>query len=138
MKSGLYDRAGDSATDWAAAWANRLEEAITKVSKVYRGSSTGEPPGAPDDEELAGAGRKARDPEGWTGGSVPAEPVSGSWSSSGAMTSRCTVRSRPRVPATVSWMSARNRDSTRSRISLLGTPSRISCSLMDNGVIPDR
>jgi hypothetical protein len=34
MNSGLYDRAGDSATDWAAAWANRLDEAMTKVSNV--------------------------------------------------------------------------------------------------------
>src|SRR5690349_18736840 len=35
MNSGLYARAGASATATAAAWANRLEAPITKVSNVY-------------------------------------------------------------------------------------------------------
>ena len=48
------------------------------------------------------------------------------------------ARSRPTVPVTVSWMSPRNRDSTRSLIRVLGTPRTISLSLMDSGVIPDR
>ena len=39
MKSGLYERPGVSATAWAAAWASRLEEAATKVSKVNFESS---------------------------------------------------------------------------------------------------
>ena len=34
MNSGLYDRAGVSATDSAAAWANRLDVPVTKVSNV--------------------------------------------------------------------------------------------------------
>ncbi len=37
MNSGLYFRAGVSATARAAACANRLDGPITKVSKVYRG-----------------------------------------------------------------------------------------------------
>ena len=39
MKRGLYERPGVSATAWAAAWARRLEEAATKVSKVNFESS---------------------------------------------------------------------------------------------------
>ncbi len=39
MNSGLYALAGASATALAAAWAKRLEDPITKVSKVYRGFS---------------------------------------------------------------------------------------------------
>ena len=39
MNSGLYERAGPSATARAAAWANRLLEPATKVSKVYFGLS---------------------------------------------------------------------------------------------------
>src|SRR5580692_1431963 len=39
MKSGLYERPGVSATAWAAAWASRLDEAATKVSKVNFESS---------------------------------------------------------------------------------------------------
>ena len=39
MNSGLYERAGPSATASAAAWANRLLEPATKVSKVYFGLS---------------------------------------------------------------------------------------------------
>ena len=37
MNNGLYERAGPSATASAAAWANRLLEPATKVSKVYFG-----------------------------------------------------------------------------------------------------
>src|SRR5680860_517249 len=36
MNSGLYERAGDSATDMAAAWAKRLDVPMTNRSKVYR------------------------------------------------------------------------------------------------------
>src|SRR5437764_4706691 len=39
MKSGLYERAGVSATDSDAAWANRLESPITKASSVKLGLS---------------------------------------------------------------------------------------------------
>ena len=39
MNSGLYDRAGISATCSAAARANWLELPLTKVSNVYRGFS---------------------------------------------------------------------------------------------------
>ena len=39
MVSGLYDFPGFSATATAAAWANRLDEPMTKVSKVYFGFS---------------------------------------------------------------------------------------------------
>ena len=39
MVSGLYDLPGLSATAIAAAWANRLELPMTKVSKVYLGLS---------------------------------------------------------------------------------------------------
>ena len=39
MNSGLYAFAGDSATATAAAWANRLDEPMTNVSKVYFGFS---------------------------------------------------------------------------------------------------
>ena len=39
MNSGLYAFAGDSATATAAAWANRLDEPMTNVSKVYFGLS---------------------------------------------------------------------------------------------------
>src|SRR6476620_1607635 len=39
MNNGLYERAGPSATASAAAWANRLLEPATKVSKVYFGLS---------------------------------------------------------------------------------------------------
>ena len=39
MVSGLYDLPGLSATAIAAAWANRLEAPMTKVSKVYFGLS---------------------------------------------------------------------------------------------------
>src|SRR5262249_33541374 len=37
MNKGLYERAGASATESAAAWANRLEAPMTNWSKVYRG-----------------------------------------------------------------------------------------------------
>src|SRR5262247_2713915 len=37
MKSGLYALAGDSATATAAACANRFDEPMTNVSKVYFG-----------------------------------------------------------------------------------------------------
>src|SRR5215468_3635621 len=37
MNKGLYERAGASATERAAAWANRLEAPMTNWSKVYRG-----------------------------------------------------------------------------------------------------
>ena len=37
MNSGLYAFAGASATATAAAWAKRLEEPMTKVSKMYFG-----------------------------------------------------------------------------------------------------
>ena len=53
MNSGLYALAGDSATATAAAWANRLDEPMTNVSKVYFGLSRLPPsPG--------GRGRSAR------------------------------------------------------------------------------
>ena len=39
MNSGLYALAGASATATAAAWANRLLEPMTNVSKRYRGLS---------------------------------------------------------------------------------------------------
>ena len=39
MNSGLYAFAGDSATATDAAWANRLDEPMTKVSNVYFGLS---------------------------------------------------------------------------------------------------
>ena len=39
MNSGLYALPGASATATAAAWANRLDEPMTKVSKVYFGLS---------------------------------------------------------------------------------------------------
>src|SRR6478735_5505146 len=39
MNSGLYALAGASATATAAAWAKRLLEPMTKVSKVYLGFS---------------------------------------------------------------------------------------------------
>ena len=39
MNSGLYALAGASATATAAAWANRLDEPMTNVSKVYFGFS---------------------------------------------------------------------------------------------------
>ena len=39
MVSGLYDLPGFSATATAAAWANRFELPMTKVSKVYFGFS---------------------------------------------------------------------------------------------------
>ena len=39
MNSGLYALAGASATATAAAWANRLLEPMTKVSKMYFGLS---------------------------------------------------------------------------------------------------
>ncbi len=35
MNSGLYARAGASATATAAAWLNRFDAPMTKVSKVY-------------------------------------------------------------------------------------------------------
>src|SRR6476620_5510316 len=41
MKSGLYACAGASATASAAAWANRLDEPITKMSNVYLGLAPG-------------------------------------------------------------------------------------------------
>jgi hypothetical protein len=37
MKSGLYALAGASATATAAAWANRFDCPMTKLSKVYFG-----------------------------------------------------------------------------------------------------
>src|SRR3954471_14983008 len=39
MNSGLYALAGDSATATDAAWANRLDEPMTKDSNVYFGLS---------------------------------------------------------------------------------------------------
>ena len=39
MKSGLYALAGASATATAAAWANRFDWPMTKLSKVYFGLS---------------------------------------------------------------------------------------------------
>ena len=39
MSSGLYALPGASATATAAAWANRFDEPITKVSKMYFGLS---------------------------------------------------------------------------------------------------
>ena len=39
MNSGLYALAGASATATAAAWANRLDDPMTKVSKRYFGLS---------------------------------------------------------------------------------------------------
>ena len=39
MVSGLYDLPGFSATAIAAAWANRFELPMTKVSKEYLGFS---------------------------------------------------------------------------------------------------
>src|SRR3954471_2621556 len=39
MSRGLYARPGASAAATAAAWANRLDEPITKLSKTYFGFS---------------------------------------------------------------------------------------------------
>src|SRR6185369_14510601 len=53
MNSGLYALAGDSATATAAAWANRFDEPMTNVSKVYFGLSRLPP-------SPAGRGRSSR------------------------------------------------------------------------------
>ena len=69
MNSGLYALAGASATATAAAWANRLLEPMTKVSKVYFGLSRwlaalgpAGPRLRPGRGQLAGAG-----PAAWAG-----------------------------------------------------------------------
>src|SRR5664280_2311333 len=121
MKSGLYDQAGDSATDWAAAWANRLDEAITKVSNVYRGSMSGD---SNRSDRAVAAGLLSRQVDGDEAEATSARGWSAfrmfsstcSWW--GATTSSWTARSRPTGPVTVSWLRPRNLDSTRSRISV--------------------
>src|ERR1700730_592153 len=93
MNSGLYDRAGSSATDSAAACAKRLDAPMTNWSKVYAWFSV---PGA--QTELEAASRAA--PDGGVGfWYVGSAVLITSSSSRGAVS---TTSSQARVPPAIS------------------------------------
>src|SRR4029450_11561188 len=62
MNKGLYDGAGASATDRAAAWVNRFEAPMTNWSKVYSGFRPPEAQrrGAPSSRGALGARQPPR------------------------------------------------------------------------------
>ena len=98
MKSGLYDRAGVSATRRDAAWAKRFELPVTKASKVYLSFSVERP--SDDSVEYGAMPLGARCPLlAGSPGSTPRMSVSSSksgraWGEAGRASS-VTAMSRP-------------------------------------------
>ena len=110
MKSGLYAWAGASATASAAAWAKRLDEPITKESKVYFGfmPAAGDAVGG---TAVAGVTTTAS-----ICGSTGAAAAS-----SESSTRTRTARSSPVASLTTACRSPRKWPSIHSRVKLLGT-----------------
>src|SRR5271165_5355566 len=136
MNNGLYERPGVSATAWAAAWARRLEDAATKVSKMKRGSKETAAVSR-DRTALAGPGPPCAPLAGAAAGVAAGRSSSALAASGGSTTWSRAWTSSPETTARVSSIRGRKRLSTRSRTTALGTPRTMTPSWKDTGSTPD-